>query len=119
MTHIIHAAIRAGIWEADIPGTADRQPNLTVVHGGKPLSQMQLAYDTDRAVWRVSCPIPAALINDGLQSFAVMDAQGQTIHHFTLQAGHQLGDDLSAEVALLRNELELLKTAFRRHCAEG
>ena len=32
--------------------------------------------------------------------------------------GEPLGDDIRAEVELLRAELDMLKRAFRRHCLE-
>jgi outer membrane protein assembly factor BamA len=35
-----------------------------------------------------------------------------------LIAGEALGDDIRVEVELLRDELDMLKRAFRRHCVE-
>jgi hypothetical protein len=40
------------------------------------------------------------------------------LEKFTLIAGDVLGDDIRAEVDLLRAELDMLKRAFRRHCVE-
>ena len=42
----------------------------------------------------------------------------EVLGSFTLIAGEALGDDLRAEVSLLRAELDMLKRAFRRHCLE-
>ena len=43
---------------------------------------------------------------------------GTVLDRITLMAGAALDEDIRAEIALLRDELELLKSAFRRHCAE-
>ena len=43
---------------------------------------------------------------------------GAVISTFSLLAGDLLDHDLRAEISLLRAELDMLKRAFRRHCAE-
>ena len=40
------------------------------------------------------------------------------LDRITLMAGSALDEDVRGEIALLRDELEMLKRAFRRHCAE-
>ena len=60
--------------------------------------------------------MPPHLFNDGLQTFVVSDESGATVTSFSLLAGDALADDLRAEINLLRNELDLLKKAFRQHC---
>jgi hypothetical protein len=65
----------------------------------------------------VRVPIPAALIGDGVRSILVL-VDGEVLGRITLLAGAPLEDDLLAEIGLLRAELDLLKRAFRRHCAE-
>lgn len=45
-------------------------------------------------------------------------ASGEVLDRITLMSGAPLDEDIRAEVALLRDELEMLKRAFRRHCAE-
>ena len=37
---------------------------------------------------------------------------------FTVVMGQPLDEDIRAEMALLRAELDMLKRAFRRHCVE-
>jgi len=43
---------------------------------------------------------------------------GGKLGSFTVIAGEALGDDIRAEMDLLRAELDMLKRAFRRHCLE-
>jgi hypothetical protein len=45
-------------------------------------------------------------------------ASGEVLDRITLMAGSALQEDIRGEMALLRDELEMLKRAFRRHCAE-
>jgi len=69
--------------------------------------------------WEVRVPIPAQLISDGLQSFVISNPDtGETLESFAILAGDALADDIRAEIGLLRAELDMLKRAFRRHCAE-
>ena len=48
----------------------------------------------------------------------ISDGGGTKLGHFSIIAGEALGEDLHAEVELLRAELDMLKRAFRRHCLE-
>lgn len=69
--------------------------------------------------WDVEAPIPSSALNDGVQTFVIRDAQsGDTLDSFAIIAGTPLEDDLRSEIALLRGELDMLKRAFRNHCAE-
>ena len=64
-------------------------------------------------------PIPAELLSDGVQTFLIRDTDsGETLESFSILAGEALADDIRAEVELLREELDMLKRAFRRHCLE-
>ncbi len=69
--------------------------------------------------WTVTAPVPAEAINEGLQTFIIRDAgSGATLDSFAMITGTPLEDDLRAELAFLRAEMELLKTAFRHHFAK-
>ena len=64
-------------------------------------------------------PVPKSAISDGVKTFLVIDSKaGEKIGSFALIAGEALGDDIRAEVDLLRAELDMLKRAFRRHCLD-
>ena len=108
---IAQARLLGGVWEARLTGP-EAEPRLSVTHLGEPI-------DGDRA-WHLRIPIPAAAVSDGVQTFLVTEtAGGQTLARFTLVAGEPLAEDLRAEIALLRAELDMLKQAFRRHAAQG
>ena len=60
-----------------------------------------------------------ALIADGVQTFLIRDhATGETLESFAVIAGEALSHDIRAEMTLLREELDMLKRAFRRHWLE-
>ena len=115
---IINTQIRAGVWEAELSGTATAEPDIKVAHQGVSLENVTCSFDSARAMWLIKAPIPPHLINDGLQTFTVSN-NDIVIAHFTLLAGDALDDDLRAEISLLRSELDILKSAFRKHCAQG
>ncbi|MFQ5437548.1 MAG: hypothetical protein ACE5DK_01830 [Paracoccaceae bacterium] len=70
-----------------------------------------------KKTWNVSAEIPASAISDGVQTFLIRDTRsGETLDRFAIAAGIPLQGDLSADVGLLRAELDLLKAAFRKHC---
>lgn len=71
------------------------------------------------AQWAVQLPIPPHCLNDGIQTFIIREiGSAITLAHFAIAAGTAIGDDIFAELDLLRAELDLLKRAFRRHCVE-
>ena len=69
--------------------------------------------------WVLRVPVPVEAIADGVQTVVITDSTDDTrLGHFTMIAGEALGDDMRAEMELLRAELDMLKRAFRRHCVE-
>lgn len=116
---IINAQIRAGVWEGALAGAGTDAPAITVAHQGTPLAGVTCTHDAAHGLWHIKAPIPPQLINDGVQTFVVSDSNGSVIAHFSLLAGDVMADDLRSEIALLRSELEILKSAFRKHCAES
>ena len=66
-----------------------------------------------------ACADPGRLLSDGVQTFLISDPDtGEKLASFAVLAGDALGDDIRAEMDLLRAELDMLKRAFRRHCVE-
>ena len=113
--------IQAGIWEGVLTVAGDRiQPQIEVSHQAQPLDGVEVAEDSEtpgRFTLRV--PIPRELLYDGVQSFVISEeVTGEKLGGFTLVTGQPLEDDVRAEMALLREELDMLKRAFRRHCLE-
>ncbi len=110
-----------GVWEGVLLLKAEGNgpPSLEVTHLDKPVSGVQTTEDREAGHWIVRVPIPVDVICDGVQVFLINDvATGETLESFTLLAGEALGDDFRAEMELLREELDMLKRAFRRHCLE-
>jgi hypothetical protein len=111
--------LTSGIWEGELTGAGTTEPQLQVSHQGAAVPGLLLVHDAARGAWRVTFPIPADLISDGMQTFVISDAQGRTLASFALLAGDALAEDIRAEMDLLRQELDLLKMAFRQHCRDN
>ena len=110
-----------GVWEGVLTheGTGNFQPDIEVTHLQKPVSGVEVVEKPDEKLWVVRVPIPAELISDGVQTFLIQDKlSGETLDSFALMSGEALSYDIRAEVTLLREELDMLKRAFRRHCLE-
>ena len=118
---LIDTRLTNGVWEGVltrlVPG--DSAPDIRVLHHDRAIEGVTVSPGPNASDWGIRVPVPAYAISDGVHSFAITDASdGAQLGQFTLMAGDVLADDLRAEVALLRAELDLLKRAFRRHCAE-
>ncbi len=117
---LIKTRMLEGIWQGVLTGGTGRgQPKLEVSHLGEPLAGVVLTEQPDGAGWIIQVPIPVEMISDGVQTFVVREpGSNETLESFTILAGDALGDDIRAEMDLLREELDMLKRAFRRHCLE-
>ena len=108
--------IFAGCWTGAL--TADRPPAaLTVVHHGQAVATAALC-DTGPGAWSVTADLPASVIEEGAHGLLLV-AGDKVLASLTLMAGTAAGNDLRAEVAQLRAELDLLKREFRRFAAGG
>lgn len=118
---LIDGTIRAGVWHGIIHSPAPEAPALEIRHAGGTLPSavcQRIAGQKDR--WRIEVALPADLLDDGVRCLLVVDAPtGRTLQTLTISAGAPLPGDLSAEVASLRAELEVLKAAFRRHARDS
>ena len=111
--------LSGGVWEGKLDGAGNDVPKLVLTHSGERLDPPMLSQDSDQGCWYVSVPIPVDRIADGVETFTIADADsGDMLASFAVLAGEALADDLRAEVDLLREELDMLKRAFRRHCLE-
>lgn len=111
--------IQAGIWEGVLTGARTR-PELEVSHLARPLEGVILREDpNDPGQYLVHVPIPAELLSEGVQTFVISDkTTDEKLASFSVVTGQPLDDDIRAEMELLREELDMLKRAFRRHCVE-
>ncbi|MRU14992.1 hypothetical protein FDP25_06070 [Roseovarius sp. A21] len=110
-----------GVWEGVMTraGEGNTQPQVEVTHLEKPLPGVEVTEKPEEDLWVVRVPVPAEMIADGVQTFLINDAKsGETLNSFALLAGEALSHDIRAEMNLLREELDMLKRAFRRHCLE-
>lgn len=110
-----------GVWEGVLnTGASDAAaPKITVTHLQEALPDVSLSGGSEPGEWLVRIPVPAEKIADGVQTFVISDSRtGETLDSFSIVAGDALSDDIRAEVNLLREELDMLKRAFRRHCLD-
>jgi len=111
--------MQQGVWQGIITQTGTDTPKIDVSHHKHPVADVTLTHDSAANHWVLSFPIPADAIADGVQTLIIRDTDAdEKIGHITLLAGEILGDDIRAEMDLLRAELDMLKRAFRRHCLE-
>jgi hypothetical protein len=109
--------LSGGVWEGVLAGGAIA-PVLVVTHLGLAVEGVTVT-EREPGQWMIRVPVPPAAIADGVQTVLITDAvTGARLGDITLIAGDALDGDLRAEISLLRAELDLLKRAFRRHCAE-
>ncbi len=110
-----------GVWEGVLTyeGAGNYQPEIEVTHLQKPVAGVQVTERPDEGLWVVRVPIPVEFIADGVQTFVICDKRsGEMLDSFALMSGDALSYDIRAEMTLLREELDMLKRAFRRHCLE-
>lgn len=108
--------LRGGIWEGQLSNwIGDTPPVLYLMRGPTVMAEAQLS-SLEPGIWHVTIALPGALIGDGAQSFAIMAEGGSApLAQIVVIAGDVLADDLRADLATLREEVEVLKRAFRRH----
>ncbi|WP_425074331.1 hypothetical protein [Sagittula sp. S175] len=116
---------REGVWEGVLMAAeTGTPPDIQVTLRDQPVSGVTVTEMTpdmrDPGLrWLVQVPVPLEAVGDGVQTFLIVDATiDEVLESFTLISGEALGDDIRAEVELLRAELDMLKRAFRRHCLE-
>ncbi|MEP5731526.1 MAG: hypothetical protein ABJL67_19380 [Sulfitobacter sp.] len=111
--------MQQGIWQGIITGMGEDEPRVEVTHENTVVSDIILTHNQSADHWTLSVPIPKQAIADGVQTLIIRDVDANAkIGDITLMAGEMIGDDIRAEMSLLRAELDMLKRAFRRHCVE-
>ena len=110
--------IANGWWEGVLSGAKIADTLVEAWHQDRQIDGVEVAKLGDRSGdFAVRVPITPQILHEGVQT-VLLRAAGETLASFTLVAGLPLEEDLRAEIGLLRAELDLLKRAFRRHCAE-
>jgi len=95
-------------------------PDVEALHEGRVIARAEVAEEaTQPGRWRVALDLPATVIGEGVQVIMLRASPSATVlDRITLMAGAPLDEDIRADLALLRDEVEMLKRAFRRHCVE-
>ncbi len=113
----IHNGIYEGVYQGRKGETA--APVLSLIHLGESVGDVYAdQINADENTWLIRCRIPANIISDGLQTFFICTEDTTAIDNFSIASGEALDDELRNEINLLREELDMLKRAFRRHCVE-
>ncbi|WP_299501715.1 hypothetical protein [uncultured Roseobacter sp.] len=116
---VTQTRMQNGIWQGLVTGPGGAAPDLSVTYLENPVADVTTTPASEADSWLLQIPVPADAISDGVQTILISDREtDERLASFTLIAGEALGDDLRAEVDLLRAELDMLKRAFRRHCVE-
>ncbi|MEM8536864.1 MAG: hypothetical protein AAGF56_03285 [Pseudomonadota bacterium] len=110
---VINSRLQAGVWHADLIGVGKAAPQLTARFNQQAIPDPTLTYDPTRDAWNVLVPLPIEMLTDGQQVCTLTDQDGDVIAQMTLMAGAPYHDTLDAEVAQIRAELDMLKSAFR------
>ena len=109
-------SLKSGRYEGRLE-TSGAVPVIELVHLERVVGHAEVT-EVDGA-HMVAAEMPASVLSDGVQVVSLRSAADATIlDRVTFLMGSGLDDDFRGELALLREELELLKSAFRRHCVE-
>jgi hypothetical protein len=118
-TKLTKTRIRAGIWEGVLSSPHRDLVVEVILEGAVVPGVTQTQIPGRPGEWSVRVPIAAEHLSEGVQTYLMRDpTTGAALEHFTIITGVAMEDDLRAEVDLLRQELDMLKRAFRRHCVE-
>ena len=112
---------KEGLWEGILTATEKgaAQPEISVTLRDAPVRGVSIIDTAEPGRWVIHIPVPVEAVSEGVQTFLITDANADVVlGSFALVAGDVLGDDMRAEMDLLRAELDMLKRAFRRHCLE-
>lgn len=115
---LVRTTLQAGRYEGVLTGAG--QTEIEALHKGRIVGVAQVTkHPDDPGAMHVALDLPTDVLSDGVQVVGLRStATGEVLDHITLMAGSALDEDIRSEMSLLREELEMLKRAFRRHCAD-
>ena len=117
--HLERVRLAGGVWEGRLSGPADADPPALVATWlGRSVATAAVAPRAEDG-WTITLRLPHEVMADGVQTILIGPPGRDALCRETLVFGEAVEDDLRTELSLLRAELDLLKKAFRRHCAEG
>lgn len=118
--------LKSGIWQGVL--RRDTPPGrLLLVHMGARVGDARATAQDDGS-WRIAAAIPPQKLSDGVQTFLLLEDQGEGaeppqagawhLSSLSIVAGELVEEDMRAEMNLLRSELDLLKKELRRLAAD-
>ena len=118
--------LKSGIWQGVL--RRDTPPGrLLLVHMGARVGDARATAQDDGS-WRIAAAIPPQKLSDGVQTFLLLEDQGEGaeppqagawhLSSLSIVAGELVEEDMRAEINLLRSELDLLKKELRRLAAD-
>ncbi|ADO41650.1 hypothetical protein [Ketogulonicigenium vulgare] len=108
---LIETRIVEGIWEGLLTDTV-LEPRLVASHNGVDLPVAWTAQEGGDYALRVE--VPRAMVSAGQHVMIIRDQDtGIEISRFVMAVGEDALNPQQAEIAILRAELDLLKSAFR------
>ncbi|MEM1272476.1 MAG: hypothetical protein AAGF88_01595 [Pseudomonadota bacterium] len=110
-------ALKGGRYEGRLDADGADVPVIELVHQERVVGHAEVSTAEDGL--HVTADVPSSVLSDGIQVLALRTASdGTVLDRVTFLMGSGLDGDFRSELALLRDEVELLKRAFRRHCVE-
>ncbi len=114
---LTRVALKAGQYEGQLSIGSGPVPVIELVHLERVIGHATVSEHDGKHM--VCAEMPASVLSDGVQVVTLRSAaDGAVLDRICFLMGSGLDDDFRGELALLREELELLKRAFRRHCVE-
>lgn len=106
-----------GVWRGLLTASqAGPTPSMRVELNGEAIDGCAVSGGPTDREWIIEISVPKDAVGDGVFTFSIFvnDSIAPDCS-FCISGGRAMEYDLQAEVALLRDELEILKRAFRRH----
>ena len=85
---------------------------LSIIHNGIAVAALTLT-DRSGTTSQVSGALPASVLTSGAGAVTICDDHGTVLATIPIVVGDVTGDDLVAEMAQLRAELDMVKTVLR------
>lgn len=116
---LVKTRLKAGRYEG-LLNAASLAPVVEAVHHDRVIGLPEITpMEGHPGHFLLGFDIPPEVLCDGVQTIQLRSSEdGEVLDRITILTGEPLEDDIRAEVEFLREELDLLKRSFRRHCVE-
>lgn len=115
------SSVVSGVWTGVLTGVSGADaPTITVSLNDGVIAEITTEKTDGDAGWTVRFEVPGKALSEGVQCFLFSEfGKNDVLTSFTVLSGDIASDDVRAELALLRAELDMVKRAFRKHCIEA